>query len=185
MRATRSVLLVGVIALLSVPLSVCSAQEPMPDEFQVRAAIVVNLVRFVSFRSNRDDTRAPFRTCLLGYDQQSAVLESYLSAHSIDGKPFIVRRLASSERFDGCQVLYVAGAERHHFDAISGTLIDAGVLTISDDRTFANSGGIVGLPVIGDRIEIQVNLLSAEQSGIAISSRLLALAKVIRKATQR
>lgn len=175
----------GAIALMAITLSLCSAQEPIPDEYQVRAAIIVNLVRFVTFKPGGDDVHGPIRLCLLGYDQQSALLESYLSAHPIDGRPFQVRRLLNSERPEGCRVLYASPAERRRFDEISEALVGAGVLTISDDRTFAAGGGIVGLPVVGDRVEIQINLVRAEQSGIAISSRLLGLARVIRKAANR
>ncbi|WP_109486688.1 YfiR family protein [Occallatibacter savannae] len=181
MRAIRLICLAGVIAFVATSLALCSAQEPMPDELQVRAAIVVNLVRFITFKSNRDEMHGPLHICLLGYDQQSSALENYLSAHSVDGRPFQVRRVSSSERFDECQVLYMSSTERHHFDGLYASLIEAGVLTISDDPAFATSGGIIGLPVIGDRIEIQINLACAEQSGIAISSRLLGVAKVIRK----
>jgi len=181
MRAKWSSLPAGVIALIAIPLSLCCAQAPMADEYQVRAAIVVNLVRFVSLRQSGEDNHGPVRICLLGYDQQSAVLESYLGAHAIDGRSFQVRRLQESDRGEGCQVLYVSPAERHRFEEISGFLVGAGVLTVSDDRAFAAADGIVGLPVVGDRIEIQINLVRAEQSGIVISSRLLGLAKVIRK----
>jgi len=186
MRANRSALRAGgAIALIAMSLSLCAAQEPIPDEYQVRAAIIVNIVRFVTFKQNGDDLRGPIRLCLLGYDQQSALLEGYLSAHPVDGRPFQVRRLSNSERPEGCQALYVSPGERRRFDEISEALLGAGVLTISDDRTFAFSGGIVGLPVVGERIEIQVNLVRAEQSGIVISSRLLGLAKVIRKVANR
>lgn len=186
MRANRSALRGGAaIVLIVMSLSLCAAQEPIPDEYQVRAAIIVNIVRFVTFKPNGDDPHGPIRLCLLGYDQQSAVLEGYLSAHPIDGRSFQVRRLSNSERPDGCQVLYVSPGERRRFDDMSDALVGAGELTISDDRTFALSGGIVGLPLVGDRIEIQVNLVRAEQSGIAISSRLLGLAKVIRKVANR
>jgi len=175
----------GVIALIAISLSLCSAQEPIPDEYQVRAAIIVNLVRFVTLKPNRDDPHGAIRVCLLGYDQQSALLETWLSTHFIDSRPFQVRKLMNWERPDGCQVLYTSPSERRRFDEISDALVGAGVLTIGDDRGFAVTGGSVSLPVVGDRIEIQINLVRAEQSCIVISSRLLGLAKVIRKAADR
>jgi len=174
-------ILVAAIALIVIPLSLCSAQEPIPDEYQVRAAIIVNLVRFISFNPNRDDIHGPVHVCLLGYDQQSSVLESYLSTHLVDGRPFQVRRVRIPDKTEGCQVLYVCPTERHSFDQLSSQLVSAGVLTISDHPMFASDGGVIGLPVVGDRIEIQINLARAEQSGLVISSRLLSLAKVVRK----
>lgn len=186
MRAKCSSLLVATaVALIAMPLSLCRAQAPIPDEYQVRAAIIVNLVRFVSFRPNRDDAHGPIRVCLLGYDQQIAVLENYLSTHSVEGRPFQVKKILRSEKPEACQVLYVCPAERHHFEEMSGQLAGAGVLTISDHQMFAADAGVIGLPVVGDRIEIQINLMRAEESGLVISSRLLGLAKVIRKSAGR
>lgn len=185
MRAKSPFLFAAAIALIIIPLSLCSAQQPLPDEYQVRAAIIVNLVRFITFKPTRDDPRGPVRVCLLGYDQQSSVLESYLSTHPIDGRPFQVRRIMSDDKTEGCQVLYVCPSERHAFDQLSAQLAGTGVLTISDHRMFAPDGGVIGLPVVGDRIEIQINLERAEQSGLVISSRLLSLAKVIRKGAWR
>lgn len=139
------------------------------------------MVRFVTWPPARANAHTPIIGGLLGYDQQSAALESYLNAHSIDGRPFQVRKLGHSDRADDCQVLYVSPTERHRFEEVSGSLSDGGVLTISDDQTFAIVGGIVSLPVVGDRIEIQINLTQAQRSGLIIISRLLGLAKVIRK----
>lgn len=171
----------GLIVLSAVSSLRCPAQAPLPDEFQVRAAIIANLVRFVTWPSARTNPHAPIVVGLLGYDQQSAALEKYLNAHSSDGKPFQIRKLGHSDPSDDCQVVYVSPAERWRFEEISDSLSANGVLTISDDQTFAIAGGIVGLPVVGDRIEIQINLIQAQRGGLVISSRLLGLAKVIRK----
>jgi hypothetical protein len=118
---------------------------------------------------------------LLGNDQQSAALEKYFDAHSIDGRALRIRKLGHADRADDCNVVYVSLAERRRFGEMADSLVAGGVLTISDDQTFALAGGIVALPLVGDRIEIQINLAQAQRSGLIISSRLLGVAKVIRK----
>ena len=181
MRAKRLCgVIVGFVALSAAISLYCPAQTTLPDEFQVRAAIIANVIRFVTWPASRNNPHAPIMVGLLGYDQQSVALEKYLNTHAIDGRSFEVRKLGRSDSFDGYRVLYVSPAERRRFEEIADSLSASGVLTISDDQTFAMGGGIVGLPVTGDRIEIQVNLIQAQQSGLVISSRLLALAKVIR-----
>ena len=183
MKGIRSLLLItGLAAMSALSHLDCPAQAAaVPDEFQVRAAIIVNLVRFVTWPPGRDNVHAPIVVGLLGYDQQSAAIEQYLGTHAVDGRSFLVRKLGSSDRADNCEVLYVSPSERRRFETISESLASRAVLTISDDRTFAIGDGIVALPVVGDRIEIQINLAQAQRSGLVISSRLLGLAKVIRK----
>jgi len=174
--------LIGVLVLSTALCRFCLAQAAIPDEFQVRAAIVVNLVRFVTWSPPKGNSHSPLVVGLLGYDQQSAALETYLSTHSIDGRQFQIRKVGHGDKTDDFQIVYVASSEQRHFEEIAEALARSGALTISDDRAFAMTGGIVGLPVVGDRIEIQINLLRAQQSSLVISSRLLGLARVIRKA---
>lgn len=176
---------IGVFVLCMAMRPSSPAQTAIPDEFQVRAAIIANLVRFVTWAPAKGNIHPPLIVGLLGNDQQSAALETYLSSHPIDGRQFQVRKIGHSDRVEDCQILYVAPSEQRRFEEISDSIAHNGVLTVSDDRAFALSGGIVGLPVVGDRIEIQINLLQAQQSGLVISSRLLGLARVIRKANSK
>ncbi|MBS1802421.1 MAG: YfiR family protein [Acidobacteria bacterium] len=175
--------IIGAFVLSMALCKPCFAQATVPDETQVRSAIVANLVRFVAWTSAAKGNPHTILTVgLLGYDQQSAALESYLSSHSIDGKQFQVKKIGHADRAEDCQIVYVTPSEQRRFEEISDSLVRSGVLTVSDDRAFALSGGIVGLPVVGDHIEIQINLLRAQQSGLVISSRLLGLARIVRKA---
>jgi hypothetical protein len=156
------------------------AQATIPNEYDVRAAIILNLAKFVVWPSARTaDPHAPFVVGLLGYDEQSAALERFLAGRSVDGRQVTVRRIAHGDRVDDCFMVYVAPAERKHYEESEPELTRAGVLTVSDDERFVYNGGIVGLPVTGDHVEIQVNLQHAALSGLTISSRLLQLATVV------
>jgi YfiR/HmsC-like len=157
------------------------AQSPAPDEYQVRAAIILNITRFVTWPDTRQSgPRTPFVVCLLGYDQGSATLEKFMAGRSIDGRVVVARRIASTDAMDGCSLVYVTSAERIDFQKHFGRCTALGVLTVSDDSRFVHSGGVVGLPVAGDHVEIQINLLRAQRSRLTISSRLLHLATVVR-----
>lgn len=183
MKTVRQRLIIGALVLLLAKASVfVSGETPGPDEMQVRAAMLVNLLRFVTWQHPKSgDPHAPLVVGLLGASEQSNIIERYLANHSLDGRAFLVRRMGKADRCDDCQVLFVSSAERKRFDELSNALMANDVLTVSDDGTFAYSGGIVGLPLVGDKIEIQVNLIAAEHSNLTISSRLLNIAKIIRK----
>jgi YfiR/HmsC-like len=158
------------------------AQSAAPDEYQVRAAIILNITRFITWPdAERPGSRGPFVVGLLGYDPGSAALEAFLGGRSINGHPVIVRRIPSADHIDECSLVYVTSAERNHYQNSIAQGAARGVLTVSDDARFVYSGGIVGLPVTGDHIEIEINLLHAQRSGLVVSSRLLHLATVVRQ----
>jgi hypothetical protein len=157
-----------------------NAQATMPDEYEVRAAIVLNLAKFVTWPQGKAaNPHAPFVVGLLGYDQQGAALEKFLGGRSVEGRPVAVRRLTRGDRTDDCFLIYVASPERKHYEDLEAQMAKDGVLTVSDDERFVLNGGVVGLPVAGDHIEIQINLAQAQRSGLTISSRLLHLATVV------
>lgn len=53
------------------------------------------------------------------------------------------------------------------------------ILTISDGRSFAEQGGLIGLARKGKKINFTINKSSVDKSGLKISSQLKSLAKVI------
>lgn len=187
MRKLRWYLLTGSILLLSTGgCPFAYGQTPGANEYEVRAAIIVNLVRFVTWPHGRgNDAHTPFVVGLMGANEQTSILEGYLVTHLLDGRSFSIRKLRRADRCDDCQLVYVTRTERRHFEELAGAFSAAGTLTVSDDETFACTGGIVGLPLLGEKIEIQINLSEAEHSNLTISSRLLSLAKVIRKGCDR
>ena len=53
------------------------------------------------------------------------------------------------------------------------------ILTIGETPTFARRGGIINFIVVDDKVRFEVNVEAAKQADINISSRLLALAKIV------
>ncbi len=155
-------------------------QSAIPDEYQVRAAIILNLAKFVVWPASRTaDPRAPFVVGLLGYNEQSAAIERAFAGRTVGGRPAAVRRISQGERVNDCFMIYVAATEQRHYEQIAAELARAGVLTVSDDERFVFDNGVVGLPLAGDHVQIQINLARAQSSGLTISSRLLQLATVV------
>ena len=58
--------------------------------------------------------------------------------------------------------------------------VQALVLTVSDGKGFAQTGGIIELFIEDGRMRFAINLDAMEQTGVRLSSRLLGLAKVVR-----
>lgn len=106
-------------------------------------------------------------------------LRTVFQGKSVQGKPVLVQNIVAAQDAARCHVLYVPETERKRFREISVTLSAASVLTVSEHQ-LGEPGIVIGLPLVDDHIQIQVDLRLAQQSGLAVSSKLLRLAAVAR-----
>jgi YfiR/HmsC-like len=156
------------------------AQEMPDDEYEIRAAIIFNLTKFVDWPGwKAADSSGTFTLCELGTDAVSVDLEKAFRGKTILGKPAILRRIKRTDATRPCHILYVAASERKPFEEMAPTLERDAVLTVGYEDWFTSEGGVVSLPMIDDRIRIQINHSNAQHSGIAISSKLLRIASVV------
>ena len=74
----------------------------------------------------------------------------------------------------------VSGIERRNLPSIFESSRKKGVLTISDLPKFAEYGGNIGFIEQDGRIRFEINLESAQQARLRISSQLLKLGTIVR-----
>ncbi|MGI4830581.1 MAG: YfiR family protein [Janthinobacterium lividum] len=168
-------LTVAVFGLVS-----ADAQTTAVSEDDLRAAMVQHLTSFVDWPPAKlDATHLQFTVCLLGADPIRSALEAAFRNHTVSSKPVVVQRLSTTDKVDGCHVLYVGGAGRKDLLRLLPALQQASVLTVSE-RGDAQ-GQVIGLPADDDHVVIQVDLHAAQASRLVISSRLLHLATLVNK----
>lgn len=173
--------LAGILTLYVMAGQPAQAQESTADEDEVRAAMLFNLTRFVEWPNWKSgDAAAPFTICLLGADASVAALDKVVRGKTVEGKAVNLRRLGKNEDGEGCRILYVAHSERKRFEEIQPALAKAAVLTVGDQGWFLSANGIVGLPLIDNRVRIEINLGAAQRGSLSISSKLLRIATVVR-----
>src|SRR6185437_13471486 len=101
------------------------------------------------------------------------------SGQSVGGHPIVVRRLARLDAGSGCQIAFVAGgaaqSQAQALQAVEGTP----VLTVTDERHGAR--GIVHLVLDGGKVRFDIDAGQADRNGVAISSKLLALAVAVKR----
>ena len=120
---------------------------------------------------------------ILGEDELAADLAGLLSSKTVNGRPVFVRFARRPQDARGCQILYVAQSEAVHIDEVLAVVGTAPTLTVADAPGFAAHGGIVGFATEGDRARFEINLGQAQKTGLKISAKLLALARVVDAAT--
>ena len=168
-------------ACVLLPLT-AGAQQSRPSEYQVKAVYLFNFSRFVSWPDRTTGgADAPFAICVIGKDPFGTVLDSTLAGESIGGKAVVARRVALAEQAAGCRVLFISASEDGRLKEILGSLEKSSVLTVSDIARFSERGGMIQFVLQGGRVRFEVNLASAAQANLTLSSDLLKVAVAVRK----
>ena len=151
-----------------------------PGEYEVKAALLFNFARFVAWPAESfSGPDAPFVVAVVGNDPFGQALERTLAGKTVGGRPIQIRRWRKARDRGPCQILFVAASERGSLRAVLDDVRDQPVLTVGDMAEFATSGGIIGLVMERSHVRFEINSASATRARLAISSRLLSLARVV------
>jgi hypothetical protein len=144
----------------------------------LKAAFVYNFAKFADW--SQLPSGAPVVLCVVGGDAIVAALVETVRGRNIGGHTLAVSRPQEDHTWRSCQLLYLAEAEIQRSASSLNGIRMLPVLTVSDGKGFAAAGGIIELYLEDGRMRFAINLDAAERAGVRLSSRLLALAKVIR-----
>jgi len=184
--------------LLVALLAFGSAERGFADDIteeEVKAAFVFNFLKFVSW----PDSNASFETIDgqdLTFDNDSVVsvlvlgnkdfyetLRSTIGKRRIGDQPVRISRSNTIPVQELPDVLFVG---EDHEDQLLNILDECGgmpILTISDTRDFAMSGGMIELYVQNSKVRFRINKNAYESANLDISSKLLKLAEVVESQT--
>jgi hypothetical protein len=153
-----------------------------PDEYQVKAAYILNFAKFVTWPASVFASPSDALTvCVLGQDPFRGALAQVLREKSAGGRGLELRTLSDTDAGGNCRILFVSESGRPRFRRLFEALKASGVLTIGDSPGFTAEGGVINLKLQDDRIRFEINLEAAEQAKLQISSKLLSLAEIVRK----
>ena len=146
----------------------------------VKAAYLTKFAPFVVWpRDAFPSPTAPLVLCVQGDDPFGATLDRLTAGQSVGAHPIIVRRVARIDADSGCQIAYLAGSSAQTPAAALRAVEGRPVLTVTDGES--GERGIVHLVQINGRVRFAINAAMAGQSGLAISSKLLALASEVKR----
>ena len=161
--------------------AVSAGQEGSVDEYKLKAAMLYNLTQFVEWpNSAYADSHAPVILCILGQDPFANSLASSIPKGTEKGRAVLIRHLQSDTEFQGCHILYISSSERKTTAHIFSTLHGSCVLTVGEMAQFAAHGGIIQFALEDQFVHFDINVDAASRAGLKISSKLLALAQIVR-----
>jgi len=178
-RIRRSAARFLLFMLSLIPLSLPSAAHAQDEvlERAVKATFLYKFVPFVEWPQNAfasDD--APVEICVIGPDPFGEILDEAVADQTIAGRPVEVQRLDSEFAPADCHVAFVSGAVAN---GVLENFSGRPVLTVTDSAEGAEATGIIHFVVEGERVRFDIDAAEANEHGLSISARLLALARMV------
>ena len=161
--------------LAGVPAATQSVSAP-----ELKAGYLFTFTKFVEWPADVVPAGAPLLLCVVNDSAVADLLAQTIRGRSVDSHGLTVRHVKPDTPLPTCHVLYLAGSDRKRALDIVGTLDDALVLTVSDAAGFAKTGGMVELFIEEGRMRFAVNIDALERAHVRLSSRVLALAKIVK-----
>jgi hypothetical protein len=148
-------------------------------EYQVKAAFIYHFAKYVEWPSELAANPPPTLTvCVLGRSELGRALAS-IAGKSIRGRRVVVSYVRRVEELPPCDILFVGVSEKGRLDRILGATRARPILTVSDIKRFAASGGIIGFVPVGEKVRFEINQRAALQAKLRISAQLLKLATAV------
>ncbi|MGZ8187540.1 MAG: YfiR family protein [Methylosarcina sp.] len=149
-------------------------------EYVVKAAISLNLARFTEWPGSALKADSPnINLCVFGNKNIQQVF-AQMENKSL-GKRFLhVIQMNRSLHLEQCNMIYVSELEEINVVQLFSLIAGQPILSIGEQDSFLEQGGLVNLQMKEGKINIQVNLEALTRSGIKISSRVLALTSIMR-----
>lgn len=152
------------------------------DEAAVKATFLYRFGAFVEWPETAfKSPEAPAGLCILGSDPFGPALDEQVRDQHIAARPIQVRRLTNAEDIAGCHILYVGANRLLPAEEALRAARSAPILTVTDASTDAQARGMIHFVVVDNRIRFHIDQVRAMESGLTISSRLLALALSVRR----
>ncbi len=152
-----------------------------PTETDVKAAFLPRFARYVTWPAPALPTGSnPFVLCVLGHNPFGNVLASAARSQSVDGRRIVVRQLDSTTGAGQCQIAYVGGSDSQSVEDMLASIRGRPILTVTDSHNGA-SRGIIHFRIADGRVRFFIDQAGAQDRGISISSRLLALAIAVKQ----
>lgn len=180
LRGLRTVPFVFCLLHVLVPRTAGGQEDPV-DEYKLKAAMLYNLTYFVEWPGSAyPDRHAPILLCILGQDPFASSLASTIPKQTDNVRPVLIRHLQSDKEIPGCLILYISSSERKTAAHIFSSLNGSGILTVGEMTQFAAHGGMIQFSLEDQHVRFDINIDAASRAGLKISSKLLALAKIVK-----
>ena len=150
------------------------------NEREAKVAYLFNFAKFVEWPADVLPAGSPIALCVLGDSAMAFDLSTAVRGREIAGRKVSVIDVKGDGSLAPCHLLYVTGLDQKHLDHLLAATVVMPLFTVGDADRFAERGGVASLFFDGGRMRFSINVNTAQRAHLTISSRLLALATIIK-----
>lgn len=180
MRRAKGWLVAGLLGALVVG----SAQgaEPVSKEYQIKAAFLYNFANFVQWpEQSFDQADSPLVIGVFGANPFGTELDKAIRGRSINGHRLVATVVQTPAAARQTHLLFVGATEDSKLDELKAALGGAPVLTVGESAAFARLGGTITFVLRSDKLRFEINVGTAQKTGLKISAQLQKLATEVRR----
>lgn len=150
------------------------AQRPATED-QIKAVFLFNFAKYVDWPEARAGTSASIRMCVPANPGFLSTLRAAVQGEVVNGRPLTAIDLDGLDSARECDILYVGSAAKPDAAAWATAVRGRHILTVGDG-TLAD-GIVIAFVRDQNRVRFDINRATAGRQNLAISSRLLDLAR--------
>ncbi len=183
MLRRRSWMLALAAAVLMLASGPARGQGVVATEYAVKAAFLYHFAKFIEWpESVGGPSPAVVTLCVVGVDPFGDALDE-LTARGVeglaDGTRVEVRHVSDLAPREGCHIAFISNSERSRLARHLAQAVTGHVVTVSELSGFAEAGGVIQFVLEDGKVRFWINRGAAEREGVRLSSRLLALARIV------
>ena len=172
-----AILLVAALAPLA---SRALRAQQTPTEYQVKAAYLLNFLKFVEWPDESSpDAHGNWLVGIVGDSPTGDELFRIGEVKNVLGRAIHVRWFQPGDDMRSCNILFISASEKKRLPSVLAALRGSSVLTVADMDNFIGSGGMIQLVVESDHVRMVIDVNATSRARLKVSSKLLALARVV------
>lgn len=142
------------------------------SEYGMKAVLFYRLSQFI-YWPEQSAPPTPAILCVVGKNPFGATIAQ------IDHNTSAIEVRVAPSDLGSCNLLFISRSETGNLDSWLKRIEGINAVSVSDIPGFARSGGMIELPLDGERIGIVINRRSAQRKNIEFKAQLLRLARII------
>lgn len=152
------------------------SQSAPTTENRIKAIIVYKISRFTSWPNKEKD----LNICTIASKNFNQAMQKVISSLKQINKTKLIEVEENKIKENQCNILYMESGKVKDPSLIINKVNSYSILTISDIKGFAKSGGVIELYKEKNKVKFSINITQKEKSNLIISSKLLTLAKIVK-----
>lgn len=149
----------------------------MNPDTRMKAVFLVNFTKYISWTTL--DTVKNFTIGVYGLDNILLPLKELSRERSVEGQKIDVRRVATLQEIEACDILFVPVGQTETFHKLRPSIPPENILLVGESLGFATSDGAINFIKRDGKIKLEINREALQAANLTASSHLLKLAILV------